>query len=52
MGTFIFNLICIGLGLIFFIPWVKETTIAQTVLLGACRFFNGMYVLKQLIQCL
>lgn len=40
----IFNLICVGLGLLFFITWISDTTIAQTILLGVCRFFNGIII--------
>jgi hypothetical protein len=38
MGGLIFNLICIGLGLLFFFDFGM---VVQTVLLGACRFFNS-----------
>lgn len=40
MGTLVLNIICIAMGLLFFINF---GTIAQTILLGACRFFNSTF---------
>lgn len=37
-GQIAFNIMCILLGLLFFIDF-PETV--ETVFLGACRFFNG-----------
>lgn len=38
MGGLAFNLVCIVLGLLFFFDFGM---VVQTVLLGACRFFNS-----------
>lgn len=47
MGMLVFNIICIGMGLLFF---VKFGEIAQTIILGGCRFFNSISNIIQLMR--